>query len=199
MAKENVPRTIMNKDNKTDDRTDNRTDDKTDNVNNDKQYKKCSKEEEDKIRNNIKNHNKEEFLKSKVYEHLVGEKPRRFLQDLFGAYYTMLHSFFVVAIGYLICFVNDMSYLVIGLLIISLDGYANVVLHDCPLSMVENKYLDKSGIENRLEFLRSLGIMYSANNKYDIQLEVIINAWTLIAGKIIMLICFRNFTRRNFL
>ena len=187
MAKERVPRKIINK---------NEEEKKANNV---KQYKKCSKEEEEKIKKNIKNHNKEEFLKSKVYEHLVGEKPRRFLQDFFGNYYTILHSFFVVAIGYLICFVNDMSYLVIGLLIMSLDGYANVVLHDCPLSMVENKYLDKSGIDNRLEFLRSLGIMYTANNKYDIQLEVIINAWTLIAGKILMLICFRNFTRRNFL
>ena len=39
MAKENVPRTIMNKDK-------NKENNKADNV---KQYKKCSKEEEDKI------------------------------------------------------------------------------------------------------------------------------------------------------
>ena len=64
--------------------------------------------------------------------------------------------------------------------------------------MVENKYLEKSGIETRLEFLRTLGIMYSADNKYDIQLETIINAWTLITGKILMLMCLRNFTSRSF-
>jgi hypothetical protein len=154
--------------------------------------------EEETIKRNLKNHDNTTFKDTNVYKYIVGEKPRGRLNNLFGGYYTFLHSFFVIAIGYLILFDNNMTHLVIGLLIMSLDGYANVVLHDCPLSMVENKYLEKSGIETRLEFLRTLGIMYSADNKYDIQLETIINAWTLISGKILMLMCLRNFTSRSF-
>uniref|UniRef100_A0A6C0LYT1 Uncharacterized protein n=1 Tax=viral metagenome TaxID=1070528 RepID=A0A6C0LYT1_9ZZZZ len=154
--------------------------------------------EEETIKRNLKNHDNTTFKDTNVYKYIVGEKPRGRLNILFGGYYTFLHSFFVIAIGYLILFDNNMTHLVIGLLIMSLDGYANVVLHDCPLSMVENKYLEKSGIETRLEFLRTLGIMYSADNKYDIQLETIINAWTLISGKILMLMCLRNFTSRSF-
>ena len=156
-------------------------------------------EESKMMKRKLTHHDNDEFKTSDVYLHIVGDKPRRFLQDFFGNYYTIVHSFFVVAVGYLICFVNDMSYLVIGLLIMSLDGYANVVLHNCPLSMMEEKYLEKSGIESRLEMLRTMGIMYSATNTYDIQLETIINAWTLIAGKILMLIIFRNFTKRSFI
>jgi len=183
MAKENVPRKIINKKSNEKEET----------------SKKEETEESKMMNRKLKHHNNVEFKTSDVYLHVVGDKPRRFLQDLFGNYYTILHSFFVVAIGYLICFVNDMSYLVIGLLIMSLDGYANVVLHNCPLSMMEEKYLDKSGIETRLEMLRTMGIMYSATNTYDIQLETIINAWTLIAGKILLLIIFRNFTKRSFI
>ena len=150
------------------------------------------------INRKIKNHKHEEYKASNTYKYLIGERPKRFLEGIMGTYYTIIHSLFVLLVGYLICFVNDLRYLVIGLLIISLDAHANIVLHDCPLSMLEDKYLEKSGIETRLEFLRGLGIMYSLDSRYDAQLETIINAWSLIAGKILMLICFRNFTSRNF-
>ena len=150
------------------------------------------------INRKIKNHNHEEYKTSNTYKYLIGERPKRFLEGLMGNYYTFIHTMFVLLLGYLICFVNDLRYLVIGLLIISLDAHANIVLHDCPLSMLEDKYLEKSGIETRLEFLRGLGIMYSLDTRYDAQLETIINCWSLIAGKILMLICFRNFTSRNF-
>ena len=157
-----------------------------------------SKDAKDRIERGIRFHDNTIFKETNVYKHLVGERPRRKLESFFGGYYTLLHTFFVVTCGYLILFDNSLSHLLIGLFIISLDGYANVVLHDCPLSMLENKYIEKSGIDTRLEFLRSLGIMYSAENKFDIQLEVIINGWSLLAGKILFLICFQNFTSRSF-
>lgn len=151
-----------------------------------------------KTKINLENHNINEFRNSNTYRYLIGKRAKTILNELYGGYYNLLHTIFIMFIGYLICFVNNLSHLVIGLLVISLDAHSNIVLHDCPLSMMENKYLEKSGIETRLDFLRSLGLMYSTNNKYDIQLEVIINAWCLVAGKILFLICFKNFTNRSF-
>ena len=45
-------------------------------------------------------------------------------------------------------------------------------------------------IETRVHVLQHLGIMYSNNKCYDTQLEVIINAWILTAGKLLFLVLF---------
>ena len=66
-------------------------------------------EESKMMKRKLTHHDNDEFKTSDVYLHIVGDKPRRFLQDFFGNYYTIVHSFFVVAVGYLICFVNDMK------------------------------------------------------------------------------------------
>ena len=45
-------------------------------------------------------------------------------------------------------------------------------------------------IESRIHVLQHFGIMYSNDKCYDTQLEVIINAWSLVAGKILFLVIF---------
>ena len=52
------------------------------------------------------------------------------------------------------------------------------------------KYLGSNMIESRIHVLQHFGIMYSNDKCYDTQLEVIINAWSLVAGKILFLVIF---------
>lgn len=97
---------------------------------------------------------------------------------------------FMLLIGIIIFFVTNKSYLCMTLFVISLDAFANVVFFDCPLSSLEKKYLNTSLIDSRLKSIQNYGMMYANNKIYDTQLEVIINGWTLCAGKILLLIVF---------
>lgn len=107
-----------------------------------------------------------------------------------GYYYCIIHTIFMILCGYILFFIHDKISLIILLLIISLDAHANVVLFDCPLSGLEKKYLGSNMIESRIHVLQHFGIMYSNDKCYDTQLEVIINAWSLVAGKILFLVIF---------
>ena len=107
-----------------------------------------------------------------------------------GYYYCILHMIFMLLVGVIIFFVTNKSYLCMTLLVISLDAFANVVFFDCPLSSLEKKYLNTSLIDSRLKTIQNYGMMYANNKVYDTQLEVIINGWTLCAGKILFLIVF---------
>ena len=115
---------------------------------------------------------------------------RNFCCKIPGVYYCLLHTLFMILIGFIVFFVTNKTYLCMTLLVISLDAIANVVFFDCPLSILEKKYLGKSMIESRLTKLQKWGMMYANNRIYDTQLEVIINGWTLCSAKILFLIVF---------
>ena len=110
-----------------------------------------------------------------------------------GIYYCVLHTLLMILIGIIVLFVTNKYHLCMALLVISLDAVANVIFFDCPLSSLEKKYLKTSMIETRLKSLQKFGIMYANNRYYDTQLEVIINGWTMCAGKILFLIIFDSF------
>lgn len=118
------------------------------------------------------------------------QKIRSFCCKLPGYYYCIVHMIFMLLIGIIIFFVTNKSYLCMTLFVISLDAFANVVFFDCPLSSLEKKYLNTSLIDSRLKSIQNYGMMYANNKIYDTQLEVIINGWTLCAGKILLLIVF---------
>ena len=80
------------------------------------------------------------------------------------------------------------------LIIVSLDAFANVVCHDCPLTNLEKRYLKSSLSHDRRKTFKNLNIMYKCNHIYESQVELIVNMWTLIAVKIIILLAMRTFT-----
>ena len=59
---------------------------------------------------------------------------------VFGTYYYLLHYIFMILIIIIFIFTNNITFLVILLNIILLDAASVVVLHDCPLSILEKKY-----------------------------------------------------------
>ena len=108
-------------------------------------------------------------------------------------YYTLLHDVFVFIVSFIFIFNTNLFFLGILLLIVSLDAFSIVVLHMCPLTLLEMKYLKTSSCEIRNEYLQNSGILYNCNHEYEKQIELLVNIWLLIAGKCIIIIFLRTF------
>ena len=109
--------------------------------------------------------------------------------------YQWAHNLIIYGGGFLILFNSNPIHLIILLIIITLDGIANTIRHDCPLTQMEKKYLGTSLSEERKKVLSDAGILYkSTDNIYESQFEVIVNMWTLTACKIIVILIIKSFT-----
>jgi hypothetical protein len=114
-----------------------------------------------------------------------------FMKQVIGNYYGLLHTILIIGGAAIILFSKNLIHLSIILLIISLDAFAIVVRHDCPLTQMEEKYLGVSGKRQINEFLKSYGLVYNCSHLYESQLELVVNFWALTACKIVMLICLK--------
>lgn len=165
--------------------------------------KKCKKlrdmsckEEKDKTE---KKENKEKKNKKKLSKHLKDNSIRKICQylgpfvkdNLIGSYYYYIHLFIMTMCGLVIFFSKNIHYLTILLIIVTLDLFLIVILHDCPITIYEQKYLGTSGIADKNKFLKSLGISHHCNHYYEVQLETVINIWCVIVSKISSLITFK--------
>lgn len=111
-----------------------------------------------------------------------------FMKKVIGNYYGMLHTILIIGGATIILFSKNLSHLALILFIISLDAFAIVVRHDCPLTDLEEKYLGISGKRQINEFLKSCGLVYNCSHLYESQIELVINFWALTACKIVILI-----------
>ena len=111
-----------------------------------------------------------------------------FMKKVIGNYYGLLHSILIIGGATIILFSKNLSHLALILFIISLDAFAIVVRHDCPLTDLEEKYLGISGKRQINEFLKSCGLVYNCSHLYESQIELVINFWALTACKIVILI-----------
>jgi len=111
--------------------------------------------------------------------------------SIIGTYYYYIHLFIMTICGLIIFFSKNIHYLTILLIIVTLDLFLIVILHDCPITMLEQKYLGTSGIANKNKFLKSLGISHKCNHYYEVQLETVLNIWCVIVSKISSLITFK--------
>jgi hypothetical protein len=110
-----------------------------------------------------------------------------------GSIYYSLHQVFIFFIGFISTFSFNIVFLSAILVIVSMDALSIVVLHDCPLTMMEKKYLGTSICEHRNIILKELGISYRCDHIYEQTIELLINVWMLISMKICLIILFRMF------
>jgi hypothetical protein len=118
-------------------------------------------------------------------------REKKIPKKLIGYYYTICHYIIIGFCGFIMLFDNNLIHLIILLIIISLDAFANVVCHNCPLTALEKKYLGKSLATERRKQLRHAGILYKSKHLYESQLELLINVWTLISCKILGILVMR--------
>jgi hypothetical protein len=136
----------------------------------------------------------EKKFQKEIHENIIRKIYRfiyPYLSYLKGAYYGTLHTLLILACCYILLFTNNLSYLIILLLIISLDAISIVFLHDCPLTLLEKKYIGISGREIMNKIYQKINIFYHCNHLYESQLELLINVWALIVLKILFIIIFK--------
>jgi hypothetical protein len=97
--------------------------------------------------------------------------------------YSHIHNVYIFVISFIILFNCNIYYLLVVLFIVSLDAFSIVVLHECPLTRLEEKYSKYSIFKDRVNLIKSTGIVYNCNHQYEQQLELLINVWLLVAGK----------------
>lgn len=122
------------------------------------------------------------FLKERIPEYWIGQ------------YYQLLHNIIIFGGSCVILFNTNVYHLIVLLIVISLDAFANVVCHDCPLTNLEKQYLKSSLSHDRRKTFKNLNIMYKCNHIYESQVELIVNMWSLVAAKIVIIIALRTFT-----
>lgn len=104
--------------------------------------------------------------------------------------YMSLHMFFIIGVTFVFIFNTNITLLCALLIIVTLDAAAIVFLHGCPLTHLERKYLGVDDCEMRRKVIEKCSIFYKCEHEYEKQVEVMINIWSMIASKIlILLIC----------
>jgi hypothetical protein len=116
-----------------------------------------------------------------------------YFKNIKGNMYFQIHNFIIFTITFITVFNNSIYHLIIILIIISLDAFSIVVLHECPLTGLERKYLGESSIEIRNKCLKDLNISYDCEHDYEKQIELLINIWCIVSFKILCIIFFSTF------
>ena len=124
------------------------------------------------------------FIKDNNIIRLFSNNLNPTFKKIFGYYYVTIHFILGFSCLIVLLFSENLLYLTILLLVVSLDSFAIVVLHDCPLTMLEEKYLSYSMKKFYNSNLIKSKIQYKCDHLYESQLEILINAWTITVLKI---------------
>ena len=154
--------------------------------------------------NDSKNH---EF-KKKIHDHnnifknsffknyILDSRFKKIYKSVMGNYYSIVHKLIMFMGLFLIMFSNNLVTLNCVLFILFLDSISNIIIYDCPLTMLEKSYLGTSFTSTRLEVLQNMGILYSNSLVYDTQLEIIINVSSACIFKILGICFLRYFEKK---
>lgn len=108
-------------------------------------------------------------------------------------WYREVHDSFVFFISVIMLFNNNLSHLIAILAIVTFDAFSVIALHECPLTTLEMKYIRNSGWHERNRILKKLNLSFKCSHVYESQLELLINVWMLISGKMIVIMLLRMF------
>jgi len=140
---------------------------------------------------------KKKELKKEIYNTITRKELRKLkplLSKIIGNYYSFLHLLVMMSSGIILLFDNNINHLFILLLISSLDGLACIILHDCPLTILENQYLNKSVVDTKFNFFNNSNILYKCEHKYEKTLEFLTNMICFLFGKINVLVLMKLFS-----
>ena len=110
-----------------------------------------------------------------------------------GEFYYLGHYIMIIGILIILMFNTNLLHLTCILLILSFDGLSTVILHDCPITILERKYLDTCSTDERTNFFKQCGINYNCSCQYEKTIESITNASLVCLIKILILIIFKTF------
>lgn len=116
------------------------------------------------------------------------------LDDISSSHiYILIHWLFGVCVIFITVFTTNITHLFMLLILISLDAFSIVVLHSCPLTLLEKKYLKINFCKEYKKTLRQSGINYKCNHEYEYQLELVMNTSLFIIMKLLGIMVFKTF------
>jgi len=169
---------------------------------------KCENEKEkDKEKDKDKD-NKKGYKKSKKLKMIEESVIRKFCIYLYkkfnlkelqeSTFYRHVHDTFIFLVSFIALFSMKLSHLAVLFIIVTCDAFAIVVMHGCPLTALERKYIKRSSCDDRDELLGALGISYNCNHEYEKQVELLVNVWLLVAAKCMCIIIMKMFNIKLF-
>ena len=115
-----------------------------------------------------------------------------------STFYRHVHDTFIFLVSFIALFSMKLSHLAVLFIIVTCDAFAIVVMHACPLTALERKYIKRSSCDDRDELLGALGISYNCNHEYEKQVELLVNVWLLVAAKCMCIIIMKMFNIKLF-
>jgi len=119
---------------------------------------------------------------------------QKFINSCIGYYYLTIHYLFVIFGALVILFSQNINFLAIIAFLVILDAAAIIVLHHCPLTILEQKYLKVDYAQETKNVLKKCNIMYNCPHAYESQLEYVINIWCLAVLKILAIMLMKVFS-----
>jgi hypothetical protein len=143
-------------------------------------------------RNKMKNNIQLEIQNTLV--RTIGRFCKPFLESWLGIYYWTLHNYIIYTAAIILLFNNNIFHLILLLNIVCIDVIACIFLHDCPLTVLERRYLNTSNVDLRSFYFQNANILYNCYDRYEITLEFITNIVCLLFGKINCLILYQMYS-----
>ncbi len=114
-----------------------------------------------------------------------------YVKPIIGCYYGVVHVCIMIVGAILLLFDNNLLHLLVVLSCVSIDGLSCVILHNCPLTLLERKYLGIGwkGFQNKI--FKKIKIDFRCNHEYESTIELLTNLGALIMLKILS-ICLMN-------
>ena len=159
--------------------------------------KNTKKKKSKKVKNLVISKEKINIKEEEIISILPRNVVREFLNNvinkdlkskILGSYYIIIHSLIMYFGMSIILFSNNIYHLFAILLFVSIDALSVVILHDCPITLLEKKYLDSSMAQLKEQQLKECNIVYKDNHLYETQIELLINLASIIILKILVLI-----------
>ena len=94
---------------------------------------------------------------------------------------------------FIIVFTTNITHLCICAMIISIDVFAVICFHGCPLTLLEHKYLGKSYINPTNTGNAFSGILYKCNHEYEQSLMLLVSIWLVCTIKCMIILFLKTF------
>lgn len=151
------------------------------------------------LKSDIFDINKITYLNNNIVRKISKTLTSTFNLDRYkGFFYYNIHLYMIFVILFITLFTTSINYLLIVLLIVSLDALAIVCLHQCPLTIMERKYLGNTSMDDRNNMFKCAGIMYNCDHDYEKQIELLINVWSTITLKCCSILFIKMFNIKLF-
>jgi hypothetical protein len=168
---------------------------------NEKEHKQNEKEKKQNEKEDKQEDKEEQQKEDENIVRIFSKYVCKFLKSLniqLDNWHMTVHTMLVYLIVFICLFNMNVIHNIILLIIITLDAFSIVVMHECPLTYLEKKYYKTSLCEARSNSFKQMGIVYNCSHEYEKQIELLINVWLVVAFKCLIIMFLRTFNIKFF-